>query len=184
MKSPVKSLCVYCGSSEGLNPKFLQEAFALGEALAQNNIRLVFGGGSNGLMGAVARGALLKGGRVLGVIPEFITQFESQSELIGMEKRIVEDMHTRKRIMFEESDGFVALPGGIGTLEELTEVMTWAQLKRHTKPIMLYNIDGFWNPFQRLINHMSDEGLIRSKNDVLVKYKLNILDIVNEINQQ
>lgn len=158
--STLKNICVYCGSGPGTNPLFEQGARAFGKTLADNKIGLVYGGGSVGLMGAVAKSAIENGGRVIGIIPEFLTAREnalkSAQELI-----VTHDMHERKRLMFERSDAFVALPGGIGTLEELVEQMTWAQLGRHTKPILLANIDGFWDPLLTLLDHMRTTAFIR-----------------------
>jgi hypothetical protein len=165
VRSPLKTVCVYCGSGTGLNPKYVEAAHVLGTALATAGIGLVYGGGGLGLMGEVARSTIAAGGRVTGIIPEFLLQKEhalaSADELI-----VTGDMHERKRLMFEKSDAFIALPGGIGTLEELVEQLTWAQLGRHKKPIVLANIDGFWTPFLDLLRHMKAETFIRSGLDV------------------
>ena len=156
----VDSICVFCGSSEGRDPAHAAAARILGEAMARAGIRLVYGGGSIGLMGAVARAVLDAGGSVTGIIPEFLVRKEIM--LDGVEDlHVVPDMHTRKRMMFDRSDAFVALPGGIGTLEELVEQMTWAQLGRHRKPIVLADIGGFWGPLTDLLEHMSAEAFIR-----------------------
>ncbi|HUG62932.1 MAG TPA: TIGR00730 family Rossman fold protein [Methylomirabilota bacterium] len=156
----IASICVFCGSSEGRDPLHLAAAETLGAGMAKAGIRLVYGGGSIGLMGAVARAVLTNGGAVTGIIPEFLLRKEVM--LDGVEDfHIVPDMHTRKRMMFERSDAFVALPGGIGTLEELVEQMTWAQLGRHRKPIVLADIGGFWQPLTHLLAHMSEEAFIR-----------------------
>jgi uncharacterized protein (TIGR00730 family) len=156
----IESVCVYCGSGKGLNPAFAITARKLGKALAEANIRLVYGGGSLGLMGEVAKATLGAGGRVTGIIPEFLGARESMLKDVD-ELIVVEDMHTRKKLMFERSDAFVALPGGVGTLEELVEQLTWAQLGQHTKPIVLANIDGFWTPFLELLQRMNGEMFIR-----------------------
>ncbi len=161
----VTSICVYCGSGPGVNPAYAVAARALGQALAAANIRLVYGGGSLGLMGEVARAVLSAGGKVTGIIPEFLGAKEKMLEAVD-ELIVVEDMHVRKRLMFERSDAFVALPGGIGTLEELVEQLTWSQLGRHTKPIVVANIDGFWTPFLDLLTHMKTETFIRPGLDV------------------
>jgi len=154
-------ICVYCGSGPGLNPAYAQAARALGAALAAEGIGLVYGGGSLGLMGEVARATLKGGGRVIGVIPDFLVQRERMltdvSELI-----VTANMHERKMTMFEKSDGFVALPGGMGTLEELIEISTWAQLDRHAKPIILANIESYWAPLIQLLAHMRAEQFIRA----------------------
>jgi hypothetical protein len=156
----IKTVCVYCGSSPGTNPRFLEAAGAFGNILAENGIRLVYGGGSNGLMGAVANGVLDHGGSVTGIIPEFLNSRERMLTRV-QELVVTPDMHERKRLMFERSDAFVALPGGVGTLEELVEQMTWQQLGRHSKPILLANIDGFWEPLLALMTHMHATQFIR-----------------------
>ena len=157
----IRSVCVYCGSGPGANPRFVEAAKGFGKLLAENDIRLIYGGGSIGLMGAVAHSVLDHGGKVTGVIPEFLMAREHASaethELI-----VTPDMHARKQIMFDHADAFVALPGGVGTLEELVEQLTWAQLGRHKKPILIANIDGFWEPFLKLIDHMRDMAFIRA----------------------
>ncbi len=158
--STIKTVCVYCGSGPGTNPRFVESAIALGKSLAENNVGLVYGGGSVGLMGAVATSVLEHGGIVTGIIPEFLTKRENM--LNGAQELIItHDMHERKRLMFERSDAFVALPGGIGTLEELVEQLTWQQLGRHSKPILLANIDNFWDPLLELIAHMRTTAFIR-----------------------
>jgi uncharacterized protein (TIGR00730 family) len=164
-KSRVESICVYCGSGKGLSPAYAVAARKLGKALADANIRLVYGGGSLGLMGEVAKSVLGAGGTVTGIIPEFLGAKEKMLKDVD-ELIIVEDMHVRKRLMFERSDAFVALPGGIGTLEELVEQLTWSQLGRHTKPIVVANIEGFWTPFLDLLAHMKGETFIRAGLDV------------------
>jgi uncharacterized protein (TIGR00730 family) len=156
----IKTVCVYCGSGAGSNPRFVESAIALGKTFAENNIRLVYGGGSVGLMGAVARSVLDHGGTVTGIIPEFLMVRENMLSRV-QELVVTPDMHERKRMMFERSDAFVALPGGIGTLEELVEQMTWQQLGRHTKPVLLANIDNFWEPLLALLTHMRASEFIR-----------------------
>lgn len=156
----LRNVCVYCGSSEGHNPVFAEAGDRFGRILARSGIGLVYGGGSIGIMGTVARAVLAEGGRVTGVIPEFLCKFEiplhEVTELI-----VTESMHERKQLMFEKSDAFVALPGGIGTLEETVEMLTWAQLGRHRYPIVLVNIDGFWDPLIDLFDHMISEGFAK-----------------------
>jgi uncharacterized protein (TIGR00730 family) len=161
----IKNICVYCGSAEGDDPRYAIAAENFGRALAKAGIGLVFGGGSCGLMGVVARSTLNAGGRVTGIIPGFLD--EREIALQGLTDLIVvDDMHTRKRLMFEKSDAFVALPGGIGTLEELTEQLTWIQLGRHTKPLVIADIAGFWRPLLTLFAHMHNSGFIREGYDV------------------
>ena len=156
----IRTVCVYCGSGSGTNPRFIEAAIALGKALAENGIRLVYGGGSVGMMGAVATAVLDHGGSVTGIIPDFLTQKENALNRV-QEMIVTPDMHERKRLMFEHSDAFVALPGGVGTLEELVEQLTWVQLNRHTKPVLIADIGGFWRPLLALLAHMRIEGFIR-----------------------
>jgi uncharacterized protein (TIGR00730 family) len=154
------NVCVFCGSGPGRNPAYIAGARDLGAALAINGIGLVYGGGSNGLMGEVARSVQAHGGRVLGIIPEFLSAkeriFTEANELV-----VTATMHERKMTMFERSDGFIVLPGGMGTLEELAEMSTWAQLDRHKKPIILCNIEQYWQPLLTLLEHMRQEYFIR-----------------------
>jgi hypothetical protein len=157
----IRTVCVYCGSGPGTNPHFSEAAKALGRIFAENGIRLVYGGGSLGLMGAIATSVLDHGGMVTGIIPDFLTARENALNRV-QEMVVTPDMHERKRLMFERSDAFVALPGGIGTLEELVEQLTWQQLGRHSKPVLLANIDGFWEPFFDLLSHMRSTQFIRA----------------------
>ncbi|MCC6948501.1 MAG: TIGR00730 family Rossman fold protein [Bradyrhizobiaceae bacterium] len=157
----IRSICVYCGSSSGNGPIYVEAARSFGAALARERIKLVYGGGGIGLMGALADAALTAGGEVTGIIPDFLVAREKALE--GARAVIVtSDMHERKRTMFELADAFVALPGGIGTLEELVEQMTWIQLGQHRKPLLLLNLNGFWNPLQALLLHQQKEGFIRN----------------------
>jgi hypothetical protein len=156
----IGSICVYCGSGTGRNPAYARAAQVLGQQLAARGIRLVYGGGAIGLMGLIARTVLAGGGAVTGIIPRFMTGREKMLE--GLTELIVtEDMHERKKLMFDRADAFVALPGGIGTLEETVEQLTWAQLGQHEKPIALVDIDGFWQPLRQLLDHMAAEAFIR-----------------------
>ena len=157
--SKINAICVYCGSSPGTEPAFLEAAQKFGAILAENGIRLIYGGGSVGLMGALAESVLEHGGEVTGIIPEFLTRRERPRHL-SQELIVTRDMHERKRIMFERADAFVALPGGIGTLEELVEQLTWVQLGRHKKPILIANIGGYWGPLLALIDHMREVKFI------------------------
>lgn len=165
--SPIRNVCVYCGSSPGTDARYLEAALEFGKCLADADVGLVYGGGQMGLMGAVARSVIDHGGRVTGIIPDFLhtreRMFEDATELV-----IVPDMHTRKRLMFERADAFLALPGGIGTLEELVEQLTWVQLDRHDKPVVLADIGGFWRPLLDLLAHMRQNGFIRA--DLEVRY--------------
>jgi uncharacterized protein (TIGR00730 family) len=158
--SVIRTICVYCGSGPGAHPAFIAAARDLGRTLADNRVRLVYGGGSLGLMGALATAVLDHGGEVTGVIPEFLVTREKKLTR-AQEVIVTRNMHERKQIMFERADAFVALPGGIGTLEETIEQMTWAQLGRHKKPIVLANIEGFWDPLCALLDHMKELAFIR-----------------------
>ena len=157
--SKINAICVYCGSSPGTDPAFVEAARDFGKILAHSGIRLVWGGGSVGLMGAIASSVIEHGGAATGIIPEFLTAKERPRRL-AQEQIITRDMHERKSTMFDRADAFVALPGGIGTLEELVEQMTWAQLGRHKKPILIANINGFWDPLLSLLAHMRVAGLV------------------------
>ncbi|MBS0234627.1 MAG: TIGR00730 family Rossman fold protein [Proteobacteria bacterium] len=161
----IDGVCVYCGSGKGLESAYAIAARKLGKALADNGIRLVYGGGSLGLMGEVARATLGAGGKVTGIIPEFLGSREHMLKDVD-ELIVVENMHVRKQLMFDRADAFVALPGGVGTLEELVEQLTWSQLGRHSKPIIVANINGFWDPFLKLLEHMKAETFIRAGLDV------------------
>ncbi|MFC0283136.1 TIGR00730 family Rossman fold protein [Camelimonas abortus] len=152
--------CVFCGSGAGARPEYAAAARRLGELLAGHGVRLVYGGGSIGLMGETARAALRCGGEVTGVIPEFLLRRELALKE-AQDLLVVPDMHARKRLMYERADAFIALPGGIGTLEELVEQMTWAQLGAHNRPVLLVNTLGFWDPFLQLLEHMRREAFLR-----------------------
>lgn len=161
---PNRSICVYCGSQPGRDSSYLSAGRAFGHAIAANGLRLVYGGGTKGIMGAVASGVLAAGGKVTGIIPEFLVDMEATRHSLGQldELIVTRDMHQRKHAMFERSDAFVTLPGGIGTLEEIVEIMTWAQLGRHRKPMVFANVGGFWDPMLELIRHMRDQGFIHT----------------------
>jgi uncharacterized protein (TIGR00730 family) len=157
--STIRRICVYCGSGPGRDPAFVETARTFGTILAENRIALVYGGGSVGLMGEIANAVIEHGGEAIGIIPEFLQNREHANPRANL--IITRDMHERKQRMFEESDAFVALPGGVGTLEEVVEQMTWAQLGRHKKPILLANIKKFWDPLCALLSHMEELGFIR-----------------------
>jgi len=156
----LQSVCVYCGSSDGTDSAHLAAARQLGRIFAEQDIRLVYGGGSLGLMGTIARTVVAHGGSVTGIIPRFLVEREVMLREVS-DLYVTRDMHERKRLMFERSEAFVALPGGIGTLEELIEMMTWAQLGQHQKPILIANLDGFWTPLLTLLDHMLAQGFLR-----------------------
>ena len=157
--SKINAVCVYCGSNAGTEPAFAEAAGRLGRIFAENGVRLIYGGGSVGLMGTLADAVLAHGGKATGIIPDFLTLRERPRRL-GQELIITRDMHERKRTMFERADAFVALPGGIGTLEELVEQLTWAQLGRHSKPILVANIGGYWDPLLTLVAHMRERAFV------------------------
>jgi uncharacterized protein (TIGR00730 family) len=157
--NPIRRICVYCGSNPGHDPRFLGAARRFGEILADKRIGLVYGGGSTGLMGAIAHSVRERGGEIIGVIPEFL-QAEERLFREADEVIVTADMHQRKQLMFEHADAFVALPGGIGTLEELVEQLTWAQLGRHRKPILIANIGGFWDPLLVMFDHLLGSGFL------------------------
>lgn len=165
MSPMIKNICVYCGSQPGTSTSFKSAANIIGKDMAENQIGLVYGGGTRGIMGQVASACMENGGHVTGIIPEFLMEKEASQEGLShlSDVIITQDMHTRKTLMFEKSDAFITLPGGIGTLEELTEMMTWAQLGRHDKPIVIANIDNFWRPLQDLFDHMSAQGFIHTQ---------------------
>lgn len=174
--SKIIKICVYCGSGPGTDPAFVQAARDFGAILADNDIGLVYGGGSIGMMGALARSVLDHGGEVTGIIPEFLMSRERA--LRGTHNLIVtHDLHERKRKMFEMADAFVAMPGGVGTLEELVEQLTWVQLGRHRKPVLLANIKNFWRPLCALFDHMKALEFIRGD----LNFDLLIADKVSDI---
>lgn len=155
--APIRSVCVYCGSSETTKPAYLDLASRFGAELARRGLRLVYGGGAVGLMGRCAKAAHAAGGDVLGIMPRFLKRREIVFEAVP--HRLVDTMHERKMIMFEEADAFVVLPGGIGTLEEAVETLSWARLDLHAKPIIFLSEDDFWAPFFHLLQHTVDANL-------------------------
>ena len=156
----VRSLCVFCGSSFGHDEKWAAAARKLGEGLAKAGITLVYGGSRSGLMGAVAEAALEAGGRVEGIIPRFFLPNEDPFSEVS-ELTVVEDMHTRKKLMFDKADAFCVLPGGLGTLDETFEILTWKQISLHDKPVMMLNMDGYWTDFLTLVDKIVDKGFAR-----------------------
>ncbi len=174
--SPPRKLCVYCGSGTGRNPAYVEAAKSLGKSMAEAGIGLVYGGGSLGLMGEVARSVLDAGGHVTGIIPEFLASRERMLTDVN-ELVVTADMHERKMTMFARSTGFVALPGGLGTLEELAEISTWAQLGQHHKPIILCNIEGYWDPLVTLLDHMRAERFIRPD----LEFKMDVVSKADEV---
>lgn len=157
MPQGLDSVCVFCGSSDAADPALLAAASELGRALAQAELALIYGGGGVGLMGACARAAHEAGGQVLGIIPHFLKERERRLDVV--ETVVVSSMHERKMMMFERSDAFVVLPGGIGTLEEVVELLSWRRLDLHGKPVVFYNPDGFWEPLFKLFQHTVEQHL-------------------------
>jgi uncharacterized protein (TIGR00730 family) len=159
----MKSVAVYCGSSSGTNELYQQQAQEMGRVLAERGLTLVYGGGRVGLMGAVADSVLRHGGRAIGIIPDFLMEREVEHRGLT-ELHVVKSMHERKLLMADLAEGFVAMPGGYGTLEELFEVLTWGQLGLHQKPVALLNVQGFYDHLLQALNHMVAEGLLRPEN--------------------
>jgi len=172
----ISNVCVYCGSSDGNKPSFVEAGARFGEILARAGVGLVYGGASIGVMGAVATAVLSGGGRVTGVIPDFLSRVEVQLDDVT-ELIVTDSMHSRKWTMFERSDAFVALPGGIGTLEEMVEMLTWAQLGRHSLPIVIVNLEGFWDPLIDLLDHIIKAGFARSN----IRRIYSVVDKVEDI---
>ena len=155
----IKALTVFCGSKSGANLSFLKEATALGNLLAQKNIDLVYGGGNKGLMGAVANGCLTQGGKAIGIMPKLLLEWEAQHTGLT-ELSITETMHDRKKILYEKGDAALVLPGGMGTLDELFEMLTWNNLKIHNMKVFLLNIDGFYDTLIHLLDKMDTDGFM------------------------
>jgi len=176
----MKRITVFCGSSSGKNEIYKQEAFKLGQILAERKIHVIYGGANVGLMDAVANGALSKGGKVTGVLPSFIKNkgidHKNLTELI-----LVDTMHERKTKMHDLSDGVIALPGGFGTLEEFFEVLTWGQLKLHKKPVGILNINGFYDPLINLIRNMVEKGFLEEENRKMVLINNDIDDLLDQM---
>ncbi|HEX2581122.1 MAG TPA: TIGR00730 family Rossman fold protein [Dongiaceae bacterium] len=156
----IKSLCVYCGSSTGSHPLLVTAAQELGEALAERGIRLIYGGARIGLMGALADATLQAGGKVIGIIPQHLDSVEVGHRGLT-ELKIVDSMHTRKKLMFDLADAFAILPGGLGTLDEFFEILTWRQLRLHDKPVVLLNIGGYWDHLLKMVDHIIEKDFAR-----------------------
>ncbi len=172
----VRSIAVFCGSRFGADPAYEAAARMVGQAVAERGLRLVYGGGRVGLMGAVADAALAAGGEVLGVIPCSLDEREVAHQGLT-ELHIVETMHERKALMAAEADAFLTLPGGMGTLEEITEQWTWTQLGIHTKRSAFYDVGGFWRPFAALVSAMVEQGFLEARDAALVTFD-DDLDVV------
>jgi uncharacterized protein (TIGR00730 family) len=181
----LRSICVYCGSNAGARPDYAGAAEALGRAIAESGTRLVYGGGAVGLMGIVARATMAAGGPVTGIIPKFLKDRELMLREVS-DIIVTADMHERKKLMFDRSDAFVALPGGIGTLEEVVEMMTWAQLDQHVKPVLILNLNGFYDPLVALFRRMSEEGFLNKafaggRNPLPVTFVDTVTDVIPTI---
>lgn len=177
----MKRITVFCGSSSGVEDIYQTQAFELGKTLAKQNIELVYGGANVGLMGAVANGVLAQGGKVIGVLPTFLRSKEIAHQ--GLTKLIlVDSMHERKTKMNELCDGVIALPGGFGTLDELFEMLTWAQLGLHKKPIAILNIDGFYDSLLHMIQIMTKRGLLKEDNQKMLLVSSAIDDLLKKMN--
>lgn len=163
----IRNVAVFCASADGARPVYREQAESLGRALAAHRIGLIYGGARVGLMQAVAESAIAAGGHVVGVIPEVLVDLEVAHDGLS-ELHVTDTMHTRKALMGERSDAFIILPGGYGTLEELFEVVTWQTLKLHTKPILLLNTDGFYNPMLAFLDHCVTEGVLKPKNRAIL----------------
>lgn len=173
----MKSICVYCGSNSGDNPAYVSAARAIGQTLARRGLTTVYGGGQVGLMGEVADAALGAGGKVIGVIPQFLALKEiAHMEL--SELHVVQSMHARKAMMVELSDGFIALPGGIGTMEELFEIWTWSQLGQHPHPVGLLNVDGYYDHLVAFLDQMTQSGFLRASHRDALKVSDRVEDLL------
>ena len=179
----INSVCIYCGSSAGASPGYAEAARMFGRALGERRIRLIYGGGRIGLMGEAADAALAAGGRVIGVIPDHL-QLRERGHRGVTELRVVGTMHERKNVMFELSDAFIILPGGYGTLDEAFEMLTWRQLRLHDKPVLFANIDGYWDPLERLIDHFIREGFAQESSRRLFVFVDKIEDILPTLLRQ
>ena len=174
----MKSLCVYCGSSSGLSPNYADAARKLAQALVERKIALVYGGGNVGLMGVIADEVMRLGGHVTGVIPKALVRKEVGHRQIT-ELHVVENMHERKAMMADLADGFIAMPGGIGTLEELFEVMTWAQLGFHDKPIGVLNVDGYYDALLAFLQHTVQQGFLRPQHASLLMVESDVAALLH-----
>ena len=174
--SDIKAVCVFCGASNAVAPTFLDVGKKFGKLLVDNSIQLVYGGGDCGIMGAVANSVLSEKGYVTGVFPRSLKDLESEHASLS-EIIMVESMHERKRIMFERSDAIVVLPGGFGTMDEMFEIITWKQLRFHTKKILILNHEGYWNPLITLMDSIIDNGFAREE----VRSFYEVLDTPEEV---
>ncbi len=178
----IKSVCVYCGSSTTSDPSYDAPTELLGQSLAKAGITLIYGGGNPGLMGKVANSCMEAGGKVIGIIPDAILKLEARHDNVT-ELHVVPNMHVRKQMMAEKSDAFIVMPGGLGTLDETFEILTWKYLGIHNKPVIIANIDGYWNPMLELIRNMADKRFVREehlKTFVVADNVPHIMDILDQ----
>ena len=177
------SLCVYCGASQNVDGGYLDTARKLGGLAAQRGLTIVFGGGRVGMMGAVADGALEAGGEVIGIIPKHLEEVEVGHQ--GVTRlEVVNSMHERKMRMFDLSDAFCSLPGGLGTLDETFEILTWRQLGLHDKPVFAMDINGFWEPLRSLLSHQSGEGFVRPEHKGILQFAKGPEDLLQQLEEQ
>lgn len=176
MSNEIKSVCVFCGASNAVNKEFFEVGRTLGNMIAERGLHMVYGAGDCGVMGATADGALEKGGTVTGVFPLILEGLEAEHKGLT-ETLIVEDMHTRKMAMFEKSDAFIILPGGFGTMDETFEVITWKQLKTHTKPVILYNYKGYWDHWIKMTEHFIEHGFASQR----TRSMYDVVDTIDDV---
>lgn len=178
----IHSVCVYCGASMRADKIYKDSAIRLGEVLARSGLQVVFGGGKLGLMGLVADSALANGGRVIGIIPKLLENVEGAHPNLS-ELHVVDSMHTRKRKMVELSDAFIVLPGGFGTLDELFEILTWRQLQIHTKPVIIVNVNGYWDPLKKLIHNVIEQNFAPSGHTLFATFVDSPDEVLNILQQ-
>jgi uncharacterized protein (TIGR00730 family) len=179
----MKKLCVFCGSADGSSPAYLEMAMNLGKLMAQKEIALVYGGASIGVMGAIADAVLANGGTVIGVIPKTLVDYEIAHKGLT-ELHVVDDMHQRKKLMYDKSDAFLSLPGGMGTLDEMFEILTWSQLKLHSKRCFIYNFRGFYDSLLAYLDHSHKEGFIKAQHLSMleeIKDEAALLSVMNSL---
>ncbi len=179
----IKSVCVYCGSSTTSDPSYDAPTELLGQSLAKAGITLIYGGGNPGLMGKVANSCMQAGGKVIGIIPDAILKLEARHDNVT-ELHVVPNMHVRKQMMAEKSDAFIVMPGGLGTLDETFEILTWKYLGIHNKPVIIANIDGYWNPMLELIRNMADKRFVREEHLNTFVVADNVPHIMDILDQQ
>lgn len=182
MKTP-NSVCVYCGASSRVSDLYKNAAHALGAGLAEREIQVVYGGGRVGLMGILADAAIAAGGSVVGIIPEHIQALEVEHTGLA-ELHVVDSMHTRKRMMVDRSDAFIVLPGGLGTMDETFEILTWKQLRLHDKPIVIVDVDGYWSPLTGMIEHMIERGFCQPAHRALFTVVDKVEDVFEALRRQ